>query len=119
EPRPQRVILEQFWRARVKFPKRRRIGLLARGAQTLVPVGSDRGLDVHRRSSRTQGNVIDYNLCTCRSQSRFPVCAELNGDAGWQGLVAFDKARINPLRLAHHFDPVEALEDLFPDDLQL
>src|SRR5207245_3909203 len=42
-----------------------------------------------------------------------------DGDARRQGLVAVDKARIDPLRLADHLDIVEAFQDLFPDDLQL
>ena len=33
--------------------------------------------------------------------------------------IALDEARIHPLGLADHLDLVEALEDLFPDDLQL
>ena len=36
-----------------------------------------------------------------------------------QGLVALDEAGIHPLRLADHLNVVEALEDFFPDDLQL
>src|SRR5690349_810894 len=43
----------------------------------------------------------------------------LCGNAYGQGLVALDKAGINPRRLLDHVDPVEPLEDLFPDDLQL
>src|SRR5436305_3145334 len=42
-----------------------------------------------------------------------------DGDARRQGLVAFDKARIDPLRLADHLDIVEAFQDFLPDDLQL
>jgi hypothetical protein len=48
EPRPQRVVLEQSWRARVKFAERRGIGLFAREAQELGLVGLEGGLDVHR-----------------------------------------------------------------------
>src|ERR1700743_2042418 len=41
------------------------------------------------------------------------------GDAHRQGLIAFDEARIHPLGLVHHLNLGEALEDFFPDDLQL
>src|SRR5580704_1044837 len=40
-------------------------------------------------------------------------------DTNRQRLVALDEARIHPLRLVDHLDPVEALEDLLPDNLQL
>ncbi len=48
EPRPQRIVLEQPWRAGMKILQRRGIGLLARGAQKFGLVGPDGGLDVHR-----------------------------------------------------------------------
>src|ERR1700688_662 len=41
------------------------------------------------------------------------------GDTHRQGLIAFDKTRIHPLGLAHHLNILEALEDFFPNDLQL
>src|SRR6201995_3287838 len=36
-----------------------------------------------------------------------------------QDLDAANEGGIDPLRLTHHLDPVEALEHLLPDDLQL
>src|SRR5262245_11253386 len=36
-----------------------------------------------------------------------------------QFLVALHEARIDALRLVHHFDPREALHDLFPDNAEL
>src|ERR1700694_1103296 len=41
------------------------------------------------------------------------------GDADRQGLIALHKTRIHPLGLGDHLNIVEALEDFFPDDLQL
>src|SRR3954453_15785243 len=36
-----------------------------------------------------------------------------------QRLIPLDEARIDPLGLADHLDAVEALQHLFPDDLEL
>src|SRR3954470_2682269 len=36
-----------------------------------------------------------------------------------QRLISLDEARIDPLGLADHLDAVEALQHLFPDDLEL
>src|SRR3954471_13488796 len=36
-----------------------------------------------------------------------------------QRLISLDEARIDPLRRADHLDAVEALQHLFPDDLEL
>src|SRR6185312_7144136 len=41
------------------------------------------------------------------------------GDTNRQGFVALDEAGIHPLGLVDHLNLVEALEDFFPDDLQL
>src|SRR5450631_4678636 len=43
----------------------------------------------------------------------------LRWNAYRQGFDAAHEAGIRPLRLAHHFDPVEALQHFLPDDLQL
>src|SRR5947209_4245166 len=41
------------------------------------------------------------------------------GDPDWQGFIAFHKTRIHPLGLLDHLNVAEALEDFFPDDLEL
>jgi hypothetical protein len=40
-------------------------------------------------------------------------------DARRQGLVTFDEAGIHPLGFADHLNVIEALQDFFPDYLQL
>src|SRR4029078_6341425 len=101
EPRPQRVVLEMPWRAGMKILQRRRIGLLARDAQTLGLVRSDPGLDVHRHHPGL-GNVLDYNLSTCLPQSRSPALAvpRSGGEGGRQGLLTLRKSSINTVRSA-------------------
>src|SRR3954454_19647913 len=51
--------------------------------------------------------------------SSHPGMSGLAGNADRQGFVALDEAGIYPLRLADHLNIVEALEDFFPDNLQL
>src|SRR6476620_4852407 len=45
--------------------------------------------------------------------------AKSAGDAHGQRLVALDEARIDPLRLADHFDALEPLQHFLPDDAKL
>ena len=47
------------------------------------------------------------------------VGAPLSGDTHGQRFDTAHKARIEPLRLAHHLDPLEALQNLLPDDPKL
>jgi hypothetical protein len=58
----------------------------------------------------------------CAAAARIDMLEKSNvslaGNAHRQGLVALHKTR-NPLGLANHLNMVEALEDFFPDDLQL
>src|SRR6478735_234449 len=49
----------------------------------------------------------------------FPGSEGLADNPDRQGLVTFDEAGIYPLRLPHHLNIVEPLEDFFPDNLQL
>src|SRR5579871_2560526 len=58
------------------------------------------------------------NPCRGRGFTYFSVDG-LGRDPHRQMIVALDEARIRPHRLTDHLDLVEALENLFPDDLEL
>src|SRR3954453_15979432 len=86
----------------MKVFQRRGISFFTRQALKFSLFGSDRCLDVHRRS-------IPISSSEARSA----------GDPDRQGLIAFHKARIYPLRFLDHLNIAEALQDFFPDNLQL
>src|ERR1044071_6329148 len=54
-----------------------------------------------------------------RSWSIIPGDRALAGDPDRQGLVAFDKTRIHPLRFGDHLNILETPENFFPDNLEL
>src|SRR3954454_21622302 len=69
EIRPQRIVLEQFWRAGMKLLQRRGIRLFARGALTLFPVWPDGGLDIHNSSIPNSGGGLSRRCGPAASHS--------------------------------------------------